>query len=89
MNKLDWILALVGALTIAFVVSMIFVFCRYGAVPDSLIAGVFALVGGEAGICGWIKSAKERKRERKWELEDRKAASRPKVTRRDNTQCSG
>lgn len=89
MNKLDKVLALIAALTIAFVIAMIFVFCRYGAVPDTLVVGVFGLVGGEAGICGWIKSAKERKRERKWELEDRKAERRSKITRRGDTQCNG
>lgn len=85
MNKIDKILALVGALTLLFIIVMIAVFCRHGAVPDSLVVGVFGLVGGEAGICGWIKSSKERKRERRYELEDRKY----REAQKEGTTCSG
>mgnify|MGYP007070216092 CR=1 FL=1 len=38
-----------------FVIAMTAVFCIYGAVPDSLIAGVFSFAGGEAGFLCLIK----------------------------------
>ena len=41
-------------------------------IPDTLVTCVFASLAGECGIMGWIKTSKERKRERKWEIEDRK-----------------
>lgn len=71
-NKIDKMLAVLLILTLTFIVTMIVVFCRYGATPDALIVGVFGLVGGECGILGWIKSSKEKRRDRKWELQDRK-----------------
>lgn len=35
---------------------------------------VFATLGGECGIMGWIKTTKDRNRERKWEQEDKQEA---------------
>lgn len=46
----------------------------YGTVPDTLITCVFATLGGECGIMGWIKTTKDRNRERKWEQEDKQEA---------------
>lgn len=37
-------------------------------------ACVFATLGGECGIMGWIKTTKDRNRERKWEQEDKQEA---------------
>lgn len=71
-NKIDIFLASIFVLTVAFIVAMIVLFAMYQCVPDSLIAGFFGFVGGECGIMGWIKTAKERKRERRYEIEDRK-----------------
>lgn len=72
LNKIDIFLAAVFALVIAFVIAMIVVFARYQSVPDSLVAGVFGLAGGECGILGWVKSSNEKTRQRQWEVEDRK-----------------
>lgn len=69
---MDRILLLLGLFLLAFIVTMIVVFVFCGSVPDSLIAGVFALCGGECGVMGWIKNRKEQLQSRKWELEDRK-----------------
>ena len=66
------ILARMGVFLLAFIVTMVVVFVRQGAVPDTLIGGVFALCGGECGIMGWIKNQKEKVQDRKWELDDRK-----------------
>lgn len=72
LNKIDLFLVMVLALTVAFIIAMIVLFAKYQCVPDTLITGFFALVGGECGVLGWIKASKERKRERRYELEDRK-----------------
>ena len=68
---MNLILALIGVFLLAFTVYMIILFREYGMIPDTLVTCVFASLAGECGIMGWIKTTKERKRERKWELEDR------------------
>lgn len=70
------ILVIVGVCLFSFTVAMIHIFTVYGAVPDTLVTCVFAALGGECGIMGWIKTSKERRRERDWEVEDRQEAKR-------------
>lgn len=70
-NKIDKMLALLFLTVLIFIAAMTRVFCVYGAVPDSLVVGFFAMSGGECGVLGWIKQSKERRRERQYELEDR------------------
>lgn len=72
MKTLDIVLVIVGILLVFFTIAMIFVFCYTGSVPDTLITCFFATLGGECGICGWIKTTKERTQERQWQLEDEK-----------------
>lgn len=72
MKVMDVILIIVGLCLAAFTVAMIVLFQVYGAIPDTLCTCVFAALGGECGIMGWIKTSKDRRREREWELEDRK-----------------
>lgn len=55
-----------------FTVVCLWLFYSTGDEPTTLIGAVFAFCGGEAGVMGWIRTTKERKRERKYELEDRK-----------------
>lgn len=68
------ILIIVGASLLLFTITMIQIFKEYGAVPDTLITCVFAALAGECGIMGWIKTSKDRRRERDWEVEDRQEA---------------
>ena len=72
MKVMDVILIIVGICLAAFTVAMIVLFQIYGAIPDTLCTCVFAALGGECGIMGWIKTSKDRRREREWELEDKK-----------------
>jgi len=72
MKTLDLILAIVAALTVAFTVTMIVIFCRYAVIPDTLVTCWFTCVVGECGVCGWIKTTKERQKQRQWQLEDEK-----------------
>ena len=76
LGTMDIILIIVGAMLLAFTVTMIAIFREYGAIPDTLVTCVFAALGGECGIMGWIKTTKERRRERTWELEDREEAEK-------------
>lgn len=70
MKTMDIILLILGVLTAAFTVTMIVIFCRMGSVPDQLIICWFAAVTGECGAMGWIKTTKDRVRERQYQLED-------------------
>ena len=74
---MDVILVIVGISLLAFTVAMIQIFREYGAVPDTLVTCVFATLGGECGIMGWIKTTKDRNKERKWEQEDKREAQEP------------
>lgn len=71
-NKIDVFLITILIVTVIFIAAMVWLFVRFQSVPDTLITGFFALIGGECGILGLIKSAKEKAQARKWELEDRK-----------------
>lgn len=70
-GTMDKVLICIGVLIVVFVIAMTVIFCIKGAVPGELIAGVFGLCTGEAGIMGLIQTSKNRIRERKYELEDR------------------
>jgi len=70
-GTMDIILIIVGVALVAFTIEMILLFRETGMVPDTLITCVFAALGGECGVMGWIKTTKERNKERKWEQEDR------------------
>lgn len=71
---MDIILIIVGISLLSFTVYMIHLFKIYGTVPDTLVTCVFACLGGECGIMGWIKTNKDRNRDRKWQLDDEKRA---------------
>lgn len=75
-RTMDLILIVVGILLISFTVSMILIFKKYGSTPDTLITCVFATLGGECGIMGWIKTTKEKNKDREWQLEDEKRKER-------------
>ena len=67
------ILVIVGVALVAFTVTMIWIFREKGAIPDTLVTCVFSAAAGECGIMGWIKTSKERNRDRRWQVEDREA----------------
>lgn len=76
LGVMDIILIIVGISILLFTVAMIKLFREYGAVPDTLVTCVFATLGGECGIMGWIKTTKDRNKERKWEVEDKQEAKK-------------
>ena len=77
-RTMDFILVVVGVILIGFTIAMILLFEKYGSVPDTLITCVFATLGGECGIMGWIKTTKEKNKDREWFLEDEKRNKRNK-----------
>lgn len=50
---------------------MLLVFREYGSAPETAWCALIAALLGECGICGWIKTNKDRRMERKWEQEDK------------------
>lgn len=70
-RTMDVILIFIAIFLLAFIVTMIVLYYITGAIPDTLCTCVFAACGGECGVMGWIKTTKERQRDRKYELEDR------------------
>lgn len=90
-NKLDIMLIVLLATTLLFIAVIVWLFYLFQAVPDSLVAGFFAMAGGECGVLGWIKSGKERRRERGYELEDREYNEKHEKEDKtdENTDVSG
>ena len=58
LKTMDLILAVLLTVMILFIITMIWVYLRMGAVPDTLIVSVFAFFGLECGYMGWIKTTK-------------------------------
>lgn len=71
---MNLILILVGISLLVFTIEMIRIYKEIGSIPDTLVGCVFAALGGECGIMGWIKTTKERYKDREWEVEDKKTA---------------
>lgn len=70
-GTMDLILLVIACFLLAFVAVMIWLYYHTGGIPDTLVTCVFACCGGECGVMGWIKTTKDRQRERTYELEDR------------------
>ena len=71
-GTMNVILIIVGVFLVAFTLKTISLFEIYGMVPDTLVNCVFVALAGECGIMGWIKTSKEKNKDRRWQLEDRK-----------------
>ena len=89
-GTMNIILIIVGIFLVLFTLKMISLFETYGMVPDTLINCVFVALAGECGIMGWIKTSKEKNKDRKWQLEDRQqerldilASQQPAIERPD------
>lgn len=57
-KAMDVALVITCVIAVAFTAVMIWIFIQYGSTPDTLITCVFAVIGGECGILGWIKTNK-------------------------------
>lgn len=59
-GTMDVILIIVGIAMLIFTIAMIWIFVVFGSVPDTLITCVFAFLGGECGVMGWIQTNKKK-----------------------------
>lgn len=71
-GTLNIILLLVGAFFVWFNWQMICLFRQCGSIPETYACAVVTATIGECGICGWIRTNKDKRLDRKWEKEDRK-----------------
>lgn len=62
----------VGLFFIWFNYQMISMFKVQGMIPETYACAVIAATIGECGICGWIRTNKDRKQQRQWDKEDQK-----------------
>ena len=70
MGVMNFILVFAAVTLTVFTSVMIYVFVKCGSVPDTLCTCVFAVLGGECGVMGWIKTNKDKIRDRQREKED-------------------
>lgn len=71
-GTLNIVLLLVFAFFLYFNSQMLQIFREVGAIPETYACAVIAATIGECGICGWIRTTKDKKREHDQEREDLK-----------------
>lgn len=69
-RTMDVILVVIAVALIAFTLEMIVLYKETGAIPDTLCTCVFGALAGECGAMAWIKTTKDRRTDREWQLED-------------------
>ena len=69
-GTLNIVLVLVGAFFLWFNWRMLLIFQSMGQIPETYACTVAAATIGECGICGWIRTTKDKRREREWLKED-------------------
>jgi len=67
MGVMDIVLIIVGVLLVVFTATMIYLYTQFQSIPNTLCTCVFSCLGGECGIMGWIKTSKEKTKQREWE----------------------
>lgn len=75
-GTLNLVLILVGAFFVWFNWKMLEIFRELGTIPEGYACAVVTATIGECGICGWIRTNKDRRREHQWEQEEKKQAER-------------
>ena len=71
-GTLNLVLILVGVFFVWFNWQMILVFRECGSIPETYACAVVAATIGECGICGWIRTNKDKQQDRKWQTQDEK-----------------
>ena len=69
-RTMDLILIVVAVALVAFTLEMLRIYRETGGIPDTLCTCVFAALGGECGAMAWIKTTKDRQKDRQWQRED-------------------
>lgn len=75
-KTMDLILVIIGVSLVWFTHRMLTLYEMTGGITDTLCQCVFALLGGECGVMGWIKTTKDKQQDRKWAEEDRQRMER-------------
>jgi hypothetical protein len=78
-RTMDIVLVFIAVFLLVFIVSMIRLYYLTGGIPDTLCTCVFAVCGGECGVMGWIKTTKEKQKERQEYLADRRHNEKAKL----------
>lgn len=61
-GTLNFILAMVGAFFVWFNWQMLELYQEKGSIPETYAIAVVGATIGECGICGWIRTTKEKKK---------------------------
>lgn len=72
-GTLNIVLICVGLFFVWFNCQMLEMFKLVGSIPETYACAVIAATIGECGICGWIRTNKDKKQSRDWEKEDQKS----------------
>ena len=72
-KTMDIILVGLAIFLLIFVLIMLIMYYLTGGIPDTLCTCVFGICGGECGVMGWIRTTKDKAKDREWTMEDRKA----------------
>ena len=75
-GTLNLILILVGAFFVWFNWQMLCIFRDYAAIPETYACAVIAATIGDCGICGWIRTTKDKRQDRTWQKEDEAEAKK-------------
>lgn len=75
-GTLNIILIIVFTFFVIFHLQMLQLYKTFGSLPETYAVAVVGATIGEAGICGWIRTNKDRHREHEWEKEDEQKRKR-------------
>ncbi len=72
MKTMDKVLIFIAFFLLVFIATMVYVYLKTGGIPDTLVASVFTICGGEFGVMGWIKTTKDKFLDKDFEKESRR-----------------
>ncbi len=75
-GTLNIVLVLVGAFFLWFNWQMLNIYRECMSIPETYACAVITATIGECGICGWIKTNKDRRQDREWQKEDKEETER-------------
>lgn len=75
-GTLNIILICVFVFFIWFNNEMLELYRMVGDIPETYACAVIAATIGECGLCGWIRTNKDKHRDRKWQIEDMKLSEK-------------
>ncbi len=84
-GTLNFILILVGVFFVWFNWQMLEIYREQASIPETYACAVVAATIGECGICGWIRTNKDRRREHQWEQEEKQAEKSAEMNESEGT----